>query len=115
MATPSFTMLPIEGSGDVYTYVGSVLYSNGQTWQMIAVIELRAGKIREDDNVVRRAIRCPGLAGSIRRALSGTQRLANDGQEASAAGTREEEMRDPMKDLLTFLEARGARIGRGFP
>ena len=45
VATPSFTMLRIEGSGDVYTYVGSVLYSNGQTWQMIAVIELRAGKI----------------------------------------------------------------------
>ena len=45
VATPSFTMLRIEGSGDVYTYVGSVLYPNGQTWQMIAVIELRAGQI----------------------------------------------------------------------
>jgi limonene-1,2-epoxide hydrolase len=43
--TPTFGVLRIEGSGDVYTYVGTVRYPNGQTWQMIAVIELRAGKI----------------------------------------------------------------------
>ncbi|MEO8470259.1 MAG: nuclear transport factor 2 family protein [Chloroflexota bacterium] len=43
--TPSFGVLRIEGSGDVYTYVGSVRYTNGETWQMISIAELRAGKI----------------------------------------------------------------------
>jgi hypothetical protein len=43
--TPMFTQLRIEGSGDVYTYVGSVRYPNGETWQMIAIIELRNGKV----------------------------------------------------------------------
>jgi hypothetical protein len=43
--TPTFAVMRIEGSGDVYTYVGTVRYSDGQTWQMIAIIELRAGKI----------------------------------------------------------------------
>src|SRR6476646_2267857 len=43
--TPTFAPLRIEGSGDVYTYVGTVRYPNSQTWQMIAIIELRAGKI----------------------------------------------------------------------
>ena len=45
MLTPMFTQLRIEGSGDTYTYVGWVEYPNGETWQMIAIIELRAGKI----------------------------------------------------------------------
>jgi hypothetical protein len=31
--------------GDVYTYVGMVRYPSGQTWQMVAILELRAGKI----------------------------------------------------------------------
>lgn len=43
--TPSFTMLRIEGSGDVYTYVGTATYANGETWQMIQIVELRQGKI----------------------------------------------------------------------
>ncbi|MEP7378544.1 MAG: nuclear transport factor 2 family protein [Chloroflexota bacterium] len=43
--TPSFTPLRIEGSGDVYTYVGTIRYSNGETWQMIQIVELRQGKI----------------------------------------------------------------------
>jgi ketosteroid isomerase-like protein len=43
--TPSFTVLRIEGSGDVYTYVGTATYANGDTWQMIQIIELRQGKI----------------------------------------------------------------------
>ena len=43
--TPMFTQLRIEGSGDVYTYVGSVRYPNGDTWQMIAILELRDGKV----------------------------------------------------------------------
>lgn len=43
--TPMFAPLRIEGSGDVYTYVGTVTYSNGETWQMIQIVELRQGKI----------------------------------------------------------------------
>ena len=43
--TPTFSPLRIEGSGDVYTYVGAVRYPNGETWQMIAIVELRQGKI----------------------------------------------------------------------
>ena len=43
--TPTFSVLRIEGSGDVYTYVGTARYPNGETWQMIAIIELRQGKV----------------------------------------------------------------------
>ena len=43
--TPSFSVLRIEGSGDVFTYVGTVRYSNGETWQLLAIVELRGGKI----------------------------------------------------------------------
>jgi ketosteroid isomerase-like protein len=45
VVTPTFSVLRIEGSGDVYTYVGAVTYATGQTWQMIAILELRDGKI----------------------------------------------------------------------
>ena len=43
--TPTFNILRIEGSGDVYTSAGTVRYSSGETWQMIAIIELRDGKV----------------------------------------------------------------------
>jgi ketosteroid isomerase-like protein len=43
--SPSFSILRIEGSGNVYTYAGTVRYSNGETWDLIAIIELRDGKI----------------------------------------------------------------------
>ncbi len=43
--TPSFAPLRIEGSGDVYTYVGTVTYPNGERWQMIQILELRQGKV----------------------------------------------------------------------
>lgn len=43
--TPTFAPLRIEGSGDVYTYVGTARYPNGETWQMVSIIELRQGKI----------------------------------------------------------------------
>ena len=42
---PSFNILRIEGTGDVYTLVGSATYPDGQTWQLMSLIELRAGKI----------------------------------------------------------------------
>ncbi len=45
VTTPMFTVLRVEGSGDVYTYVGAATYSNGETWQMIQIVELREGKI----------------------------------------------------------------------
>ena len=42
---PSFNLLRIEGTGDVYTLMGSARYPDGKTWQLIAVVELRSGKI----------------------------------------------------------------------
>ena len=43
--TPAFNTLRIEGSGDTYVYVGTVRYSDGRTWQIIALAQLRDGKI----------------------------------------------------------------------
>src|SRR5258706_1534683 len=43
--TPSFSVLRIEGSGNVFTYAGTARYGDGQTWDLIAIIELRDGKI----------------------------------------------------------------------
>jgi ketosteroid isomerase-like protein len=45
--TPTFSILRIEGSGDVYTYAGTITYSNGETWDMVAIAELRDGKISQ--------------------------------------------------------------------
>src|SRR5256885_16116280 len=42
---PSFNVLRIEGTGDVYTLIGSARYPDGQTWQVMSLIELRSGKI----------------------------------------------------------------------
>jgi hypothetical protein len=42
---PSFNVLRIEGSGDVYTLVGSATYPDGTTWQLMSLVELRSGKI----------------------------------------------------------------------
>jgi hypothetical protein len=43
--TPTFNVLRIEGSGDVYTYVATINYPNGQAWQLLSIVELRGGKI----------------------------------------------------------------------
>jgi ketosteroid isomerase-like protein len=43
--TPSFSVLRIEGSGDRFAYAGTVTYPNGDLWHIIAMIELRDGKI----------------------------------------------------------------------
>ena len=51
VAGPSFNVLRIEGSGDVYTLVGSATYPDGQTWQMISIIELRSGRIAKATEV----------------------------------------------------------------
>jgi ketosteroid isomerase-like protein len=42
---PHFNSLRIEGSGDTYTYVGTIRYSGGDVWQVIVIAELRDGKI----------------------------------------------------------------------
>jgi ketosteroid isomerase-like protein len=43
--TPNFSALRIEGSGDTYTYVGTVRYAESGAWQIIAIVQLRDGKL----------------------------------------------------------------------
>jgi hypothetical protein len=43
--TPSFSVLRVEGTGNVYTLVGSITYPDGKTWQVMALVELRSGLI----------------------------------------------------------------------
>ena len=43
--TPTFSVLRIEGSGNVYTYAATARYGDGQIWDIVAIIELRDGKI----------------------------------------------------------------------
>ena len=43
--TPTFSPLRIVGSGDTYTYVGTIRYSAGDAWQLIAIVQLRDGKV----------------------------------------------------------------------
>jgi hypothetical protein len=45
LLTPTFSVMRIEGSGNVYTYAGTVTYSNGETWQMVWIVELQGGKV----------------------------------------------------------------------
>lgn len=48
---PSFNILRIEGTGDVYTLVGSATYPDGKIWQVVSVLELRSGKIAKTTEV----------------------------------------------------------------
>lgn len=48
---PSFNILRIEGTGDIYTLVGSARYPDGRTWQVMALLELRSGKIAKTTEV----------------------------------------------------------------
>jgi len=48
---PSFNVLRIEGTGDVYTLVGSAKYPDGKTWQLMALVELKSGKIAKTTEV----------------------------------------------------------------
>jgi ketosteroid isomerase-like protein len=43
--TPSFSILRIEGSGDTFTYAGTITYSNGDLWHIIVIAHLRDGKL----------------------------------------------------------------------
>jgi len=35
----------ITGAGDQFTVVGQITYPNGETWQLVSLVELRDGKI----------------------------------------------------------------------
>jgi hypothetical protein len=48
---PSFNIVWIEGTGDVYIFVGSAKYPDGKTWQVMALVELRSGKIAKTTEV----------------------------------------------------------------
>ncbi len=72
--TPTFAPLRIEGSGDVYTYVGSVTYANGETWQMLVIIELRRRQDRQDHVLVCGPVRARRNGG--RRSWSASRRWA---------------------------------------
>lgn len=44
--TPSFSILRIEGSGNTFTYTGSIRYpGSDETWQMVVIAVVRDGKI----------------------------------------------------------------------
>jgi hypothetical protein len=43
--SPSFTLLRITGSGDVYTALGRATYADGSLWYVTMFLELREGKI----------------------------------------------------------------------
>ena len=42
---PSFTLLRIEGTGDVYTVLAKAQYPDGSTWHAMAIVEVASGKI----------------------------------------------------------------------
>jgi hypothetical protein len=48
---PSFNVLRIEGTGDVYTLIGSARYPDGQIWQVVSLLELHSGKIAKTTDV----------------------------------------------------------------
>lgn len=44
--SPTFSILRIEGSGNVFTYTGTLRYpSSGELWHIVAIAEVRDGKI----------------------------------------------------------------------
>jgi limonene-1,2-epoxide hydrolase len=48
---PSFNVLRIEGTGNIYTLIGSATYPDGKTWQLMSLVELRSGKIAKTIDV----------------------------------------------------------------
>jgi hypothetical protein len=48
---PSFNILRIEGTGDIYTLIGSATYPDGSTWQLTSLVELRSGKIAKTTDI----------------------------------------------------------------
>ena len=43
--TPTFSIVRVEGSGDTFTYAGTIRYANGDLWHMVAIVEARNGRI----------------------------------------------------------------------
>jgi ketosteroid isomerase-like protein len=43
--TPAMSLVRINGSGERFTATGEINYPNGETWQIVQLIELRGGKI----------------------------------------------------------------------
>lgn len=44
--SPTFSILRIEGSGNVFTYTGTIRYpASGEVWHLVAIAEVRDGKI----------------------------------------------------------------------
>ena len=44
--TPTFSILRIEGSGNSFTYSGTVTYpGNGEVWHIVSIVVVRDGKI----------------------------------------------------------------------
>ena len=58
--TPSLSVLRIEGSGDVYAYVGTVRYATGETWQLLAIVGLRDGKVAKTTTWYAAPFEAPG-------------------------------------------------------
>ena len=48
---PSYNVMRIEGTGDIYFLVGSAKYPDGETWQMAVLVELRGGKIAKTTEI----------------------------------------------------------------
>jgi hypothetical protein len=44
-ASPSYTLVRINGAGDTYTVEGALAYSTGQSVHLVAILELRDGKV----------------------------------------------------------------------
>jgi ketosteroid isomerase-like protein len=45
LMTPTFTMVRVNGAGDVHTAIVKLRYPDGSTWFMVALLELRDGMI----------------------------------------------------------------------
>ncbi len=45
LVTPAFTVVRVEGSGDVFTGVARSRYPDGSLWHVVALLKMRDGKI----------------------------------------------------------------------
>jgi len=48
---PSFNVLKVEGTGDVYTVFGSARYPDGKLWHVMSIVELKSGKVAKSTEV----------------------------------------------------------------
>ncbi len=45
VASPSFTLVRIQGEGDAFTVEGKLSYPDGSSTHVVAILELRDGKV----------------------------------------------------------------------